>query len=84
MEKLCIFFIKKYPWIRRNLIFGSTSLKKNASYTRVFTVCIFQMIWFYGLLAGNNARTEVLPLPITRFRPISGPSWFIELAMCRR
>ena len=28
------------------------------------------MIGFYGLLAKNRARTEVLPLPITRARPI--------------
>ena len=27
------------------------------------------MIGFYGLLAENKARTEVLPLPITRARP---------------
>ena len=29
-------------------------------------LCIFQMIWFYGLLVGNKARTGVLPLPIIR------------------
>ena len=31
---------------------------------------LFQMIGFCGLLAENRARTEVLPLPITRARPI--------------
>ena len=42
------------------------------------------MIWFYGLLAGNKARNEVLPLPITRAQLISGPGRFIVLAMYRR
>ena len=31
----------------------------------------FQMIGFYSSLAGNRARTEVLPLLITRAQPIS-------------
>ena len=33
-------------------------------------LCLFQMLKFYGLLAGNNARTEVLPLAITGARLI--------------
>ena len=32
--------------------------------------CLSQMIGFYGFLAGNKGRTEVLPLAITRAQPL--------------
>ena len=37
------FYKKEYLWIRRTLIFRSTSYK-NASYTRVFTACVTQIL----------------------------------------
>ena len=61
---------------------------------RAKNLCLFQMIGFYGLLAGNKACTEVLPLPNTRARPIywsadmhqpnSGPSRYIISDFYRR
>ena len=62
---------------------------------RANKLCLFQIIiGFYGLLAGNEARTEVLPLSISSaqpmiywsadiYQPILWPSRYIVSALCR-
>ena len=44
------------------------------------------MIGFYGLLAGNKARTEVLPLVVTRAQSIdqSVDSMLYRLSYCKK
>ena len=49
-------------------------------------LCSFQMIGFYGLLAGNKARTEVLPLVVTTAQSIdqSVDSMLYRLSYCKK